>query len=66
MKGSLLADDSIIKGIYITLSEKIPINSSRATHIIRVLQKLKIDMRGNLNKKLFYDNLLIVLNKELY
>jgi hypothetical protein len=66
MKGSLLDDASSIKGIYIALSKKIPINSLRATHIIRILQTLKIDMRGNLNKKLFYDNLLIVLNRELY
>jgi len=66
MKGSFLDDDSSIKRIYVTLSKKIPINSLRATHIIRILQKMKVDMRGNLNKKLFYDNLLIVLNKELY
>ena len=66
MKGSFLDDASSIKGIYVKLSKKIPINSLRATHIIKSLQKLKIDMRGNLNKKLFYDNLLIVLNRELY
>jgi len=66
MKGSLLDDANNIKSIYMSLSKKIPINSLRATQIIRVLQNLKIDMRGNLNKKLFYDNLLIVLDKELY
>ena len=66
MKGSLLDDANNIKSIYMSLSKKVPINSLRATQIIRVLQNLKIDMRGNLNKKLFYDNLLIVLDKELY
>ena len=66
MKGALLDDANNIKSIYMSLSKKVPINSLRATQIIRVLQNLKIDMRGNLNKKLFYDNLLIVLDKELY
>ena len=66
MKGFKLDDSSNIKNVYTSLSDKIPINSSRAIAIIRVLYDFKIDVKGNLNKKFLYDNLLIVLNKELY
>ena len=66
MKGFSIGEANDITGIYNSLSKKIPINSSRAIAIIRILYAFKIDMQGNLNKKIFYDNLLIVLNKELY
>ena len=66
MKGFALDDQNSLHKIYGSLSRKIPIDSSRAINIIRILYKFKIDFRANLNKKLFYDNLLIVLNKELY
>ena len=66
MKGFALDDQNSLHKIYCSLSRKIPIDSSRAINIIRILYKFKTDFRANLNKKLFYDNLLIVLNKELY
>ena len=66
MKGFSIGEANDITGIYNSLSKKIPINSSRAIAIIRILYAFKIDMQGNLNKKIFFDNLLIVLNKELY
>ena len=58
--------DPVIQKIHTSLTDKIPINSARAIAIINILYEYKIDSRRNLNKKLFYDNLLIVLNKELY
>ena len=58
--------DPVIQKIHTSLKDKIPINSARAIAIINILYEYKIDSRRNLNKKLFYDNLLIVLNKELY
>ena len=42
------------------------INNSKIAEQLSLISVEKIDFRGNLNKKLFYDNLLIVLDKELY
>ena len=66
MKGFKLDSSNNMKTLYNSLFDKIPIDSNRAIVIIRILYKFKIDSRSNLNKKLFFDNLLIVLNKELY
>ena len=66
MKGFAFDNQNNLLEVYQSLSKKLPIKSSRSMSIIRTLYKLKIDFRGNLNKKLFYDNLLIVLDKELY
>ncbi len=66
MKGFAFDSENNLTGVYQSLSKKLPIKSSRSINIIRLLHRLKKDSRGNLNKKLFYDNLLIVLDKELY
>ena len=66
MKGFAFDDDNNLIRVYQSLLKKLPIKSSRSMSIIRLLYRLKTDFRGNLNKKLFYDNLLIVLDKELY
>ena len=58
--------DPVIQKIHTSLTDKIPINRERAIAIINILYEYKIDLRRNLNKKLFYDNLLIVLDRELY
>ena len=66
MKGSYLDDTSDIKIIYTDLHKKLTINSARSMSIIKILYSFKKEIRFNLNKKIFYDNLLIVLNRELY
>lgn len=66
MKGYAFDSKNNLAGVYESLSKKLPIKYSRSIDIIRLLYKLKRDFRGNLNKKLFYDNLLIVLERELY
>ena len=66
MKGFAFNSENNLIGVYQSLSKKLPIKSSRSMNIIRILYSLKMDFKGNLNKKLFYDNLLIVLDKELY
>ena len=66
MKGYALDSKNNLTNVYLSLSKKLPIKCSRSIDIIRLLYKLKRDFRGNLNKRLFYDNLLIVLDRELY
>lgn len=51
---------------YLELHKKIPIKPNQLLKIIHHLNNFKMNIRANLNKKLFYDNLLIVLNRELY
>jgi len=66
MKGDYLNMNSRLKNLYLALHKKISISSDRSIEIIRLLLKRKKDLYTNVNKKLFYDNLLIVLNEKLY
>ena len=66
MKGNYLNMNSRLKKLYLALYKKISISSDRSIEIIRLLLQRKIDLYTNVNKKLFYDNLLIVLNEKLY
>jgi len=66
MKGNYLNMNSRLKKLYLALYKKISISSDRSIEIIRLLLQKKIDLYTNVNKKLFYDNLLIVLNEKLY
>ena len=66
MKGDFLDDSSQQKFAYKELLEKISISPKRSIAVIRLLYNYKYEMRSNINKKFLYDNLLIVLNKELY
>ena len=66
MKGNFLDDGSQQKFAYKELLEKISISPKRSIAVIRLLYNYKYEMRSNINKKFLYDNLLIVLNKELY
>jgi len=66
MKGDSLDDSSQQKFTYMELLGKISISPERSIAIIRLLYNYKYEIRSNVNKKFLYDNLLIVLNKELY
>ena len=66
MKGRFLDDNSQQKFTYIGLLGNISISPERSIAIIRLLYNYKYEIRSNVNKKFLYDNLLIVLNKELY
>ena len=66
MRGSFLEDSSNQKLAYVQLFKKISISPSRSIAVIRLLYNYKREIRSNINKKFLYDNLLIVLNKELY
>ena len=66
MKGDFLDDSSQQKFTYMELLGKISISPERSIAIIRLLYNYKYEIRSNVNKKFLYDNLLIVLNKELY
>ena len=66
MKGDYLNMNSRLKNLYLALYEKISISSDRSIEIIRLLLQRKKDLYTNVNKKLFYDDLLIVLNEKLY
>ena len=66
MKGNFLDDSSQQKFTYTELLKKISISPERSIAIIRLLYDYKYEIRSNINKKFLYDNLLIVLNKELY
>ena len=66
MRGSFLNDNAKQKFAYNALCKKISISPSRSIAVIRLLYNYKHEIRSNINKKFLYDNLLIVLNKELY
>lgn len=66
MKGPYLNKKSLKGDIYQKLYEKIPISPARSIEIMKLLINYNKEIRQNLNKKMFYDNLLIVLNEELY
>ena len=66
MKGNFLDDSSQQKFTYTELLKKISISPERSIAIIRLLYDYKYEIRSNINKKFLYDNLLIVLNRELY
>ena len=65
MKGPYLKSNSRLTDIYNKLYKKISISSSKAMKIINFLTKKRGEIKSNVNKKLFYDDLLIVLQKEL-
>tara|TARA_B100001996_G_scaffold66573_1_gene48289 strand:+ start:2882 stop:3853 length:972 start_codon:yes stop_codon:yes gene_type:complete len=65
MKGPYLKSNNQLTEIYNKLHNKISISSSKATKIITFLTKKRREIKSNINKKLFYDDLLIVLQKEL-
>ena len=65
MKGPYLKSNSQLTDIYNKLYKKISISSSKAMKIINFLTKKRGEIKSNVNKKLFYDDLLIVLQKEL-
>ena len=66
MKGPYLNAESSQRNIYHKLYDKISISPARSIEILKLLINSKKEVRQNLNKKMFYDNLLIVLNEELY
>ena len=66
LRGSFLTDNSKQKFAYNELFKKISISPARIIAIIRLLYNCKSEIKTNINKKFLYDNLLIVLNKELY
>tara|TARA_B100000530_G_scaffold116593_2_gene72630 strand:+ start:117 stop:1097 length:981 start_codon:yes stop_codon:yes gene_type:complete len=66
MKGPYLNVESSQRNIYHKLYDKISISPARSIEILKLLINRKKEVRHNLNKKMFYDNLLIVLNEELY
>jgi len=65
MKGPYLKSNSQVTDIYNKLHNKISISSPKAMKIINFLTKKRGEIKSNVNKKLFYDDLLIVLQKEL-
>ncbi len=65
MKGPYLKSNNQLTKIYNKLHNKISIPSLKAIKIINFLVKKRREIKSNVNKKLFYDDLLIVLQKEL-
>ena len=66
MKGSYLKNNSTIKNLYTSLFKVISISPSRSIAVLRLLLENKRYSLYNLNQKFYFDNLLIVLNKNLY
>ncbi len=66
MKGRFIHDNSSIKKLYNSLSQLINITPSRSIKILIILLDNKKNLFYNLNQKFYFDNLLIVLNKNLY
>ncbi len=66
MKGRFIHDNSSIKNLYNSLSQLINITPSRSIKILTILLDNKKNLFYNLNQKFYFDNLLIVLNKNLY
>lgn len=66
LRGAFLDDKLKQHLAYAELFKKISLSPPRLIAIIRLLYSHKSEIRSNINKKFFYDNLLIVLNKELY
>ena len=66
MKGNYLKNNSTIKNLYTSLFKVISISPSRSIAILKLLLENKRYSFYNLNQKLYFDNLLIVLNKNLY
>ncbi|MEC8996769.1 MAG: hypothetical protein VYA22_03935, partial [Pseudomonadota bacterium] len=66
MKGRFIHDNSSIKKLYNSLSQLINITPSRSIKILTILLDNKKNLFYNLNQKFYFDNLLIVLNKNLY
>ncbi len=64
LKGKYLSDDT--KEVYKHLQHKIKIDNSKVISILRILLQKKSEFLNlNVNKKLFFDDLLIVINNEL-
>ena len=64
LKGRYLSDET--KEIYECLQQKIKIDDSKVISILRVLLQKKSEFSNlNVNKRLFFDDLLIVISSEL-
>ena len=66
LKGRYLAQGCPIQKLYQSLYDNISLSPERAVKISRFLLECKKELDTNINKKFFFDNLLIVLNKNLY
>tara|TARA_B100001123_G_C15267511_1_gene1009012 strand:+ start:691 stop:1665 length:975 start_codon:yes stop_codon:yes gene_type:complete len=64
-KGNLLPSTNPLKPIYLKISEKIKSTPKKSIYLIDYLIKRKKDLFYNVNKKLFFDDLLIVLSSKL-
>ena len=64
LKGSYLANEN--REVYSHLQQKVDIDESKVISILRILLQKKSEFLNlNINKKLFFDDLLIVISKEL-
>jgi len=64
LKGKYLSDDT--KEVYKHLQHKIKIDNNKVISILRILLQKKSEFLNlNVNRKLFFDDLLIVINNEL-
>ena len=66
LKGRYLTRGCQVQKLYRSLYDNISLSPERTIQISRFLIKCKKDLDTNINKKFFFDNLLIVLNKNLY
>ena len=66
MKGSFISNNKTIKKLYESLFELISISPAQSIKILTILLEKKQSSFYNINQKLYFDNLLIVLNKNLY
>ena len=66
LKGNFLHKHSQLKKIYLKVYEKISVQPIRSIEILKSLLEMKKYNFSNLNQKFYFDNLLIVLNKNLY
>ncbi len=66
MKGRFLNKDSSLKNLYTQTYENIKICPERSIEILKLLLSSKKYLSTNINTKFYFDNLLIVLNKNLY
>ncbi len=65
VKGKCLSEKNPVKKLYYNLFEKINITPENSIYLINYLIQRKKDLFYNVNKKLFFDDLLIVLNSKL-
>ncbi|MEC9206311.1 MAG: hypothetical protein VYE31_03885 [Pseudomonadota bacterium] len=66
MKGKFLDENSPLKKLYVQTHNKIKVCPQQSIEILKLLLNRKKYLYSNINHKFYFDNLVIVLSKNLY